>query len=352
MLIHHTFPLDAEYDFALGGRGGGPGGGIDITLDGEQVKVDNPRSFRLKVSAGPHTIGLSLPDRQRGAGVDEIYSDFRTNAVFTNPGGVPNLVITGPHNITGVGDTPSRRKIFTCRPASAGEETSCARSILTTLARRAYRGPVSAAEIDTLMEFYREGTSGRRLRIGHPGSARPRARCAALRLSRRGRTRDRCVGSGLSRQRCRPRLAALLLPVEQHSRRRAAGRRDQGTAARSEGARPAGQAHARRREGGRARRELRRSVALSARARSRADGSQEFRREPPPVVPSRDRAALQDDRARRSQSHRSHRRRLHVRGRAAGPSLRHPQHPGKLLPARAASRRTARAADCSDRAAC
>ena len=100
---------------------------------------------------------MSLPDRQRGAGIDEIYSDFRANAVFTNPGGVPNLVITGPHNITGVGDTPSRRKIFTCRPASASEETSCARSILTTLARRAYRGPVSAAEIDTLMEFYRKG---------------------------------------------------------------------------------------------------------------------------------------------------------------------------------------------------
>ena len=54
MLIHHTFPLDAEYDFALGGRGGGPA--IDITIDGEQVKVENARSFRLKVAAGPHTM--------------------------------------------------------------------------------------------------------------------------------------------------------------------------------------------------------------------------------------------------------------------------------------------------------
>jgi len=155
MLVHHTFPLDAEYDFALGGRGGGPG--IDVTLDGEQVKVDNPRSFRLKVTAGPHTIGLSLPDRQRGAGVDEIYSDFRANAVFTTPGGVPNLVITGPLNITGVGDTPSRHKLFLCRPTSQGDETACARTILTTLARRAYRGPVSPGEIETLMEFYKRG---------------------------------------------------------------------------------------------------------------------------------------------------------------------------------------------------
>jgi mono/diheme cytochrome c family protein len=157
LLINHTFPLDAEYDFALGGRGAGFGAGIDVTLDGQQVKIENPRSFRLKVSAGPHTIGLAVIDRQRGAGVDEVYSDFRTNAVFTTPGGVPNLVITGPHNATGPGDTPSRRRIFTCRPASAGEETACARTIVSALARRAYRGPVSGPEIDTLMDFYRRG---------------------------------------------------------------------------------------------------------------------------------------------------------------------------------------------------
>jgi mono/diheme cytochrome c family protein len=154
-LIHHTFPLDAEYDFALGGRPGGLA--VDITLDGEQIKVENPRSFRLKVTAGPHTIGLALPDRQRGAGVDEIYSDFRVDAEFTTPGGVPNLVITGPLNAAGVGDTPSRRKIFTCRPKSAADEATCARSILTTMARRAYRGPVSAAEADLLMGFYKKG---------------------------------------------------------------------------------------------------------------------------------------------------------------------------------------------------
>ena len=161
MLVSHTFPLDAEYDFSLGGRGGGPGGGIDVTIDGEQVKVENPRNFRLKASAGPHTIGLAVVDRQRGAGVDEIYSDFRTGAVFTAQGGVPSLVITGPHNATGPGDTPSRRQIFTCRPepgkATATEETACARTILSTLARRAYRGPVSASETDTLLGFYRQG---------------------------------------------------------------------------------------------------------------------------------------------------------------------------------------------------
>ena len=77
--------------------------------------------------------------------------------MFTTPGGVPNLVITGPLNITGVGDTPSRHKLFLCRPTSQGDETACARTILTTLARRAYRGPVSPGEIETLMEFYKRG---------------------------------------------------------------------------------------------------------------------------------------------------------------------------------------------------
>jgi hypothetical protein len=161
VLFRHLFPLDAEYEFSMGGRGGGPGN-IDLTIDGEQVKVDNPRSFRLKVAAGPHTIGLAVPDRQRGAGVDEIYSDFRSNAVFTTPGGVPTLVVTGPYNATGVGDTPSRRAIFSCKPASpsAADETACARTILTTLARRAYRGPVGTAEVNTLLEFYRQGRQG------------------------------------------------------------------------------------------------------------------------------------------------------------------------------------------------
>jgi mono/diheme cytochrome c family protein len=156
VVFNHTFPLDAEYEFAFGGRGAGPGG-LDLTLDGAQVKVDNPRGFRMNVTAGPHAIGLALVDRQRGAGVDEIYSDFRTNATFTTQGGVPTLVVTGPFNATGPGDTPSRRAIFSCKPTSAADETTCARTILSSLARRAYRGPVSAAEVNTLLEFYREG---------------------------------------------------------------------------------------------------------------------------------------------------------------------------------------------------
>ena len=76
LLVHHTFPLDAEYEFSVSGGFGGPGGGgggatTDVTLDGEQLKPANVRSFRIPVTAGPHTIGASLVDRTRAAGVDE-----------------------------------------------------------------------------------------------------------------------------------------------------------------------------------------------------------------------------------------------------------------------------------------
>ncbi|MGH9145304.1 MAG: DUF1592 domain-containing protein [Vicinamibacterales bacterium] len=161
MLIRHTFPLDAEYEFTV--TGGGPGGGIpggaliDVTIDGEKIDVANPRKFSVPVLAGPHAIGIALVDRQRSAGVDEVFSDFRANAVFTNPGGVQNLLITGPFKPTGTGDTPSRRRIFICRPATPNAELPCATKIMGTLARRAYRGPVTDAEIETLMDFYRQG---------------------------------------------------------------------------------------------------------------------------------------------------------------------------------------------------
>jgi len=114
MLITHTFPLDAEYELSIGGAGGrgGAAGGplLDVTLDGAKITVENPRSFRIKVTAGPHTIGAALVDRQRAAGVDDQFSDFRIDSVFTPVGGVGTIAITGPFNATGAEDTPSRRR--------------------------------------------------------------------------------------------------------------------------------------------------------------------------------------------------------------------------------------------------
>ena len=70
---------------------------------------------------------------------------------------VGQVQITGPHDATGPGDTPSRRRLFPCRPARPADEESCARQILAGLARRAYRRPVIDDEVDTLMIFYTHG---------------------------------------------------------------------------------------------------------------------------------------------------------------------------------------------------
>jgi hypothetical protein len=70
---------------------------------------------------------------------------------------VQTVNILGPYDITGPGDTPSRRRIFVCRPASVRDELPCARTILSTIARRAYRRPLAKGEIDPLMEFFQAG---------------------------------------------------------------------------------------------------------------------------------------------------------------------------------------------------
>lgn len=72
---------------------------------------------------------------------------------------VSSVSITGPYDVAGPGDTPSRRKMFVCHPAGAADAEPCARKIFTTLARRAYRRPVTGADIEPLLGLYREGRS-------------------------------------------------------------------------------------------------------------------------------------------------------------------------------------------------
>jgi hypothetical protein len=155
LLIQHTFPVDAEYEFTVGGGFGAAS--FDVTLDGEKVDVRNTRGFRLAIQAGPHRIGAAVVDRVRGAGVDDQYSDFRVNSAFGVGGGVNSIIINGPFNMTGPGDTPSRRRLFVCHPATAAEEVGCARQILATVARRAFRRPVIESEMTTLLKFYQQG---------------------------------------------------------------------------------------------------------------------------------------------------------------------------------------------------
>ena len=139
MLFKYTFPLDAEYAFKVRARsagiGVGAGGGavpLEITLDGARIDPGKSTTdFRLKVTAGPHSIGVAMPQHS-SAGVDDVYGTYADNA------GVSSVAITGPTNPTGPGDTPSRRKIFICRPASGEDETACAKRILTSLSEKAY----------------------------------------------------------------------------------------------------------------------------------------------------------------------------------------------------------------------
>jgi mono/diheme cytochrome c family protein len=171
MLVRHMFPLDAEYELSVtgggaGGGGRGGGGGIDITLDGDKLTVTNPRSFRIKVTAGPHVIGAAVIDQQRPAGVDDQFSDFRIDSRFTPGGGVQTVAITGPFSATSAGDTPSRRRIFVCRPSTTSEEGTCARKIVTSLGRRAYRRALVDDEVETLMSFYQQGRNEGDFEIG------------------------------------------------------------------------------------------------------------------------------------------------------------------------------------------
>ena len=107
---------------------------------------------------------------------------------------IETLTIAGPFNPTGPGDTPSRRRIFVCRPTTRAAEAACARqAILSTLARRAYRRPVTEAELGQLLAFYEAGRAKAELRAGIQrrcgGSWRARSSCSASSAIRPARAR-------------------------------------------------------------------------------------------------------------------------------------------------------------------
>ncbi len=190
ILIHHNFPLDAEYDFSVALLQNIVGyitglewpHQLEITIDGARVflapvggEEDNKMSdanlgiakdtldarlrTRVPVKAGPHAVGVDFL-RKNSAESDEPLQPFTRDLDLQNMNGIPlidHVQITGPFQATGPGDTPSRRRIFTCRPAKADEELPCARNILSTLARRAYRRPVTDKDVETLLSFYQAG---------------------------------------------------------------------------------------------------------------------------------------------------------------------------------------------------
>ena len=191
LLVRHNFPLDGDYTIQAVlarnsvevVRGLEQPHEVEILIDGQRVfqssiggkadtgavtgdpiaggkTIDARLQARVRVTAGPHGVAVTFAQEDH-AEQDYILQPFRRTTLDpVNDTGLPHagsLIVAGPYNQTGPGDTPSRRRIFVCRPAQASEETPCAARILATLARRAYRRPVTDDDLRPLLAFYQEG---------------------------------------------------------------------------------------------------------------------------------------------------------------------------------------------------
>src|SRR5262249_3340197 len=209
MAIRHTFPLDGEYAFSIrmrkngtvstidgidedeqqielrvehalvkqfriGGKLKGPDPGVLIAvpeddIEGQKVheyrvSADKALEFRMPVNAGTRIVSVTFTDSRP---MPEEATGRRIGSIFSsNQAGIDVLSISGPFGAKTPEETPSRRRIFTCRPAAPRDEESCARKILSTLARRAYRRPVIDADVQPLMAIYRDGRRDRDFDFG------------------------------------------------------------------------------------------------------------------------------------------------------------------------------------------
>ena len=198
--IDYNFPCSGEYEVKveLQRASGGAISGVfeqhqmEVSLDGEQLRLftiepdaksegseekagaapatskkdlDADLHLRVAVKAGPRSVEVAFLMKD-DAEVTDVRKPFRRldnaggNGVALTQPHVAAVVITGPYGSGGHSpdfDTPSRRKIFVCRPESAAQEESCATKILTNLARNAYRRPVSSEDVQPLLATYMEG---------------------------------------------------------------------------------------------------------------------------------------------------------------------------------------------------
>ena len=189
MAVKYLFPRDAEYDIRVDLIDFMVQSGefdevqephdIEIAIDGERQGVwtlapmDCPYEgcagldenygnwqVRVPVKAGPHLVSATFVKKTSALSETWLQPFARPHGELDHLMYQPHigtLTITGPFNETGAGDTPSRRRILTCRPSSASEEAECARTIASTLGRRAYRRPLVDDEVDRLMATYRQG---------------------------------------------------------------------------------------------------------------------------------------------------------------------------------------------------
>ena len=194
--VVHTFPADGDYTFRIELHGnadgflfGGPSAGeqIEVSINGERkalLDVDPKMaevttSLTLKtapihVAAGPQQIAAAFIQRFEGpvndliAPIDHTLADTQIGVAYgiTTLPHLKDLSIVGPQRVTGVSTTPSRERIFTCRPTSAAEERPCASRIVTRLASQAFRRPASRRDIESLMRFYADGRKERDFESG------------------------------------------------------------------------------------------------------------------------------------------------------------------------------------------
>jgi len=180
----HNFPLDAEYELSIRlarDRNEQIEGlrdeehEIELLLDGERIRLftitppDSPTGHaladqhltaRVSVSAGPHEVAVAFPKKPTKLLETERQPYEAHFNYYRHPRIQPavySVSVNGPYDVEGPGETPSRKRIFTCRPATAAEEEPCAREILSTLLRRAYRRPIEERDLKRPLEFYRQG---------------------------------------------------------------------------------------------------------------------------------------------------------------------------------------------------
>jgi hypothetical protein len=188
MAVMHTFPADGEYSFRMQLHSIPTGQLFGSTVRGEllEVSIDGERAAVLEINprmseADPNGMNLTTPKIHVKAGtrnvaaafvarfdavpddlmppIDHTLADSQIGSGFgiTTLPHLREFAVTGPFTVTGVSDTPSRRQIFTCRPTSAADEATCASQIIRRLATLAYRGPISAADIEGLNKFFQQG---------------------------------------------------------------------------------------------------------------------------------------------------------------------------------------------------
>ena len=198
LAVLHTFPADGDYTFRVMLHGTPTGQlfgsvasrneQIEISIDGARaalLPIDykiseqdknglNLTTPRIHVTAGPHRLAAAFIQTFDGviddlvAPIDYTLADteYGDNAGITALPHVRDFSITGPFNVTGVSDTPSRRKVFICRPLSADEELPCVRKIVSALASEAYRRPPSGEDVESLMTFYGDARKGHDFEAG------------------------------------------------------------------------------------------------------------------------------------------------------------------------------------------